>query len=150
MKNYDKPRQHIKKQRLEKTLMLGKIEGGRRGWQRMRWLDGITDLMGMRFEQVPGVGEGKGSLVCCSPQGHKELDTTEWLNWTELNVYIWNPNKNLVNLPGWWTDPCAGRMTCSESTERGHRCSAVGILPDFTLCFSSVCWSWSIFFIIKL
>ena len=30
---------------LEKTLMLGKIEGRRRGWQRMRWLDGITDLM---------------------------------------------------------------------------------------------------------
>ena len=35
----------------EKTLMLGKIEGGRRGGQqRMRWLDGITDLMGHEFE----------------------------------------------------------------------------------------------------
>ena len=38
---------------LEKTLMLGKIEGGRRrGWQRMRWLDGITDLMGMCLSKL--------------------------------------------------------------------------------------------------
>ena len=56
---------------LEKTLMLGKIEGGRRrGRQRMRWLDGITNLS----------GDGQGSLLCCSPWGHKELDTTEGLN----------------------------------------------------------------------
>ena len=50
---------------LEKTLMLGKIEGGRRrGQQRMRWLDGITDLMNHESEQVPGVGDGQGSLAC--------------------------------------------------------------------------------------
>ena len=35
------------------------------------------------FEQAPGVGDGQGSLVCCSPWGRKELDMTEWLNWTE-------------------------------------------------------------------
>ena len=46
----------------------------------MRWLDGITDSMDMRFEQTPGDGEGQGSLVCCSPWGRKELDTTERLN----------------------------------------------------------------------
>ena len=58
----------------EKTLMLGKIEGGRRrGQQRMRWLDGIMSLMDMdgldghEFEQAPGVGDGQGSLECCSP-----------------------------------------------------------------------------------
>ena len=50
---------------LEKTLMLGKIEGRRRrGRQRMRWLDGITDLMGHEFEQASGVGDGQGSLMC--------------------------------------------------------------------------------------
>ena len=63
----------------EKTLMLGKIEGGRRrGQQRMRWLDGITDSMDMSLS--PGVGDGQGGLVFCSPWGCKELDTTERLN----------------------------------------------------------------------
>ena len=48
--------------------MLGKIEGRRRrGRQRMRWLDGITDSMDMLREQAPGVGDKQGSLVCCSP-----------------------------------------------------------------------------------
>ena len=65
---------------LEKTLMLGKIVGRRRrGRQRMRWLDGITDSMDMS-EQAPGVGEGQGSLACCSPWGCKESDMTEGLN----------------------------------------------------------------------
>ena len=57
----------------EKTLMLGKIGGRRRrGRQRMRWLDGITDSMDM--------GLGQGGLVCCSSWGHKESDRTERLN----------------------------------------------------------------------
>ena len=64
----------------EETLMLGMTEGGRRrGQQRMRWLDGITNSI------APGVGDGQGSLACCSPWGRKELDTTKQLNWTELN-----------------------------------------------------------------
>ena len=52
---------------LEKTLMLGQIEGRRRrGRQRMRWLDGITDNK-CEFEQAPGESEEQGSLACCSP-----------------------------------------------------------------------------------
>ena len=66
---------------LEKTLMLGKIEGRRRrGRQRMRWLNGIIDSMEHEFEQALGVGDGQGSLACCSPWDHKDLDTTEQLN----------------------------------------------------------------------
>ena len=66
---------------LEKALMLGKIEGRRRrGRQRMRWLDGITNSMDIELEQALGDGEGLRSLVCFSPWGHKESDTTELLN----------------------------------------------------------------------
>ena len=61
---------------LEKTLMLGKIEGKRRGRQRMRWLDGITNSMDMGLGRVQQLG----SLACCSPWGHTESDTTERLN----------------------------------------------------------------------
>ena len=71
----------------EKTLILGKIEGEwRRGWQKMRWLDGITDSMSMSLSKLPGVGDGQGGLECCSLWGHKELDTTEWLNWTAHKI----------------------------------------------------------------
>ena len=65
---------------LEKTLMLGKVEGRRRGRQRMRWSDGITDSIDMSLSKLPGGSEGQGSLVCCSPWGHKKSDTTEQLN----------------------------------------------------------------------
>ena len=46
-------------------------------------------LDGSEFEQVPGVGDGQGGLVCCSPWGHKESDTTERLNW-KLNFWLSN------------------------------------------------------------
>ena len=69
----------------EKTLMLGKIEGRRRrGRQRMRWLDGITDSMDMNLGRLPRVGDGQGGLACCSPWGRKESDTTEQLNWNRF------------------------------------------------------------------
>ena len=40
-----------------------------------------------KFKQAPGVGDGQGSLACCSPWGCKESDMTEWLNWIELISY---------------------------------------------------------------
>ena len=47
------------------------------GWH--HWLDGHG------FGWTPGVGDGQGGLACCGSWGHKESDTTDWLNWTELN-----------------------------------------------------------------
>ena len=73
---------------LEKTLMLGGIGGRRRredemaGWH--HWLDGRESGW------TPGVGDGQGGLACCDSWGRKELDMTERLNWTELNVQSGN------------------------------------------------------------
>ena len=69
---------------LEKTLMLGKIEGGRRkGWQRMRGLDSITATMHTSLSKLWEL-VGQEGLACCSPWGHTESDMTEQLNWTKL------------------------------------------------------------------
>ena len=71
---------------LEKTLMLGKIEGRRRRWgQSRRWLDGITDSMHMCLSKLLGVSDGQGGLVCCSPWGHRVgHDWVTELNWTKI------------------------------------------------------------------
>ena len=83
---------------LEKTLMLGKIEGRRRrGWQRMRWLDGIIDSMDMSLS-APGVGDGQGGLACCSSWGRKESNMTEQLNWTALTSCVEYYKINLQEL----------------------------------------------------
>ena len=64
----------------EKTLMLGKIEGRRRKGKQDEMVGWHHQLDGHEFEQALGVGDGQGSLVCCSPWGCKELDMTEQLN----------------------------------------------------------------------
>ena len=56
----------------------GTTEDDMAGWH--HWLDGCE------FEWTPGVGDGQGGLACCNSRGRKESETTEWLNWTELNV----------------------------------------------------------------
>ena len=61
---------------LEKSLMLGKIEGSRRGCQRMRWLDGITDAMNINLGKLQENVRDRGGLSCCIPCSHKESDMT--------------------------------------------------------------------------
>ena len=70
---------------LEKTLMLGKIEGKRRrGQQKMRWLDSITDSMDMNLSKFQELVMDREAWPATHGVGCKDLDTTEQLNWTEL------------------------------------------------------------------
>ena len=80
---------------LEKTLMLGKIEGRRReGRQRMRWFDGITDSMDMNLSKLREMVKDREAWQCCSPWGRKESDTTEQLN----NSKVWEETPNSAQI----------------------------------------------------
>ena len=74
----------------EKTLMLGKIEGRwRRGRQKMKWLEGITDSMDMGLGALRELVMDKEAWPPCDSWDHKEWDTTEWQNWTEVTTLSW-------------------------------------------------------------
>ena len=89
-----------------KNWLLGKDPNSGKDWRQEE--KGITEdemvgwhhrLHGHESEQAPGAGGGQESLVCCSPWGHKESDTTERLNWTELNEAktMWSLFKGMRN-----------------------------------------------------
>jgi len=73
----------------EKTLMLGKIEGGGEGMTEDEMAGWHHQLDGHESEWTPGVGDGQGGLACCDSWGRKELDTTEQLIWSDLIFWLY-------------------------------------------------------------
>ena len=113
-----------------KKWLTGKDTEARKDW--MREEKGMTEdemagwhhwLNGHEFEQALVVDDRQGSLVCCSPWGHKESDTTEWLKWTEPNFWLvtqtdldkrikgWNIYLTIIQ---WWFGAtfCVGDQVC--------------------------------------
>ena len=136
---------------LEKTLMLGKIEGRRRRWQKMSWLDGITDLMDVSLSQLQEMVK----MVCCSPWGLKKSGMTEWLN-NENKIALelfQSPDWGLIkHLPtkGSPKDSAArrlaGKEACGPPSHSSHSSPKTESFQGLDLASPLPCWvhrSWN-------
>ena len=69
---------------------------------------------GREFELAPGVGDGQGSLMCCSPWGRKESDTIEWVNWTDVTYLLANRDTGAKRYNPYFQEFCVSGHVCQN------------------------------------
>ena len=113
-------------------------EGDNRGWD-VGW---HHRLDGHEFEQALGVDYGQRSLVCCCPQGLKDLDTTEWLNWTEhilINKIVTNGKKKKKRRRCWQ----GLRKSSNQRIVTQKKSHITSLISEPSLNTLPCIWSWN-------
>ena len=106
---------------------LGQEEKGMTEDEMVGW---YHQLNGHRFGWTPGIGDGQGGLVHCSPWGSKESDMTEWLNWTELYTLMLHAGLK------WLFRVCEGAINSHESTPHDNEANDLFVQIKIKM----ICW----------
>jgi len=112
-----------------KNWLTGKDPNARKDWRQEEKVMTEDEMVGWyhrlegyELQQAPGVVDGQRSLTCCCPQGHKESDMTEWLNWAEQCALL---HENFIQVVRWPSVNLASSMICLSlgALSLGNQCA---------------------------